>query len=133
MYTGANSIALVSEMHNLVNRTAIQLLSQDHRIRDKMRTLRRHVHRQAGANCTDAKLYFWTVSIFFYPNGTWTHPPTSKLFFDFLNFFNFAKPLRLDICCKHEHAIQVACSMTWYSGIDSLNCIFTYYLRYHFL
>ena len=31
--------------------------------------------------------------IFFYPNGTWTHPPTSKLFLDFWNFFNFAKPL----------------------------------------
>ena len=30
---------------------------------------------------------------FFYPNGTWTHPPTSKLFLDFWNFFNFAKPL----------------------------------------
>ena len=28
---------------------------------------------------------------FYYPNGTWTHPPTSKLFLD---FFNFAKPLR---------------------------------------
>ena len=30
---------------------------------------------------------------YFYPNGTWTHPPTSKLFLDFWNFFNFAKPL----------------------------------------
>ena len=30
---------------------------------------------------------------FFYPNGTWTHPPTSKLFFYFWNCFNFAKPL----------------------------------------
>ena len=30
---------------------------------------------------------------FFYPNGTCTHPPTSKLFLDFWNFFNFAKPL----------------------------------------
>ena len=59
-----------------------------------MRTLRRHVHHQAGANCTDAKLYFWTIfQFFFYPNGTWTHPPTSKLFFDFWNCFNFAKPL----------------------------------------
>ena len=59
-----------------------------------MRTLRRHVHHQAGANCTDAKLYFWkNFQFFFYPNGTWTHPPTSKLFLDFLNLFNFAKPL----------------------------------------
>ena len=32
---------------------------------------------------------------FFYPNGTWTHPPTSKLFLDFWNVFNFAKPLRI--------------------------------------
>ena len=88
-------------MHHLVNRTAIQLLSQNHRIRDKMLhacTLRRHVHRQAGANCTDAKLYFWTVfQFFFYQNGTWTHPPTSKLFLDFWNFFNFAKPLTFHI------------------------------------
>ena len=30
---------------------------------------------------------------YFYPNGTWTHPPTSKLFLDFWNCFNFAKPL----------------------------------------
>ena len=57
-----------------------------------MRTLRRHVHRQAGANCTDAKLYFWTIfQFFYYPNGTWTLPPTSKLFLDFWIFFNFAK------------------------------------------
>ena len=49
------------------------------------------MHRQAGANCTDAKLYFWPIfQFFFYPNGT-----TSKLFWDFLNFFNFAKPLSL--------------------------------------
>ena len=54
----------------------------------------RHVHRQAGANCTDAKLCFWTIfQYFFYPNETWTHPPTSNFFLDFLNFFNFAKPL----------------------------------------
>ena len=40
-----------------------------------------HVHRQAGVN---AKLYFWTIfQFFFYPNGTWTHPPTSKLFLEF--------------------------------------------------
>ena len=34
--------------------------------------------------------------IFFYPNETWTHPPTSN-FFGFLEFFNFAKPLRSKI------------------------------------
>ena len=32
-------------------------------------------------------------NFFFYPNGTWTHPPTSTLFLDFWNCFNFAKPL----------------------------------------
>ena len=54
------------------------------------------MHRQAGTNCTDAKLYFWTIfQFFFYPNGT--HPPTSKLFLDFWNFFNFAKPLSADM------------------------------------
>ena len=55
------------------------------------------MHHQAGANCIiDAKLYFWTIfQFFFYPNGTWTHPPTSKLFLDFWNFFNFAKPLNV--------------------------------------
>ena len=59
-----------------------------------MHIMWRHVHHQAGANCTHAKLYFWTIfQFFFYPNGTWTHPPTSKLFLDFWNFFNFAKPL----------------------------------------
>ena len=31
-----------------------------------MRTLRRHVHRHAGANCTDAKLNFWTMFPFFF-------------------------------------------------------------------
>ena len=50
---------------------------------------------QQGANCTDAKLCFWTIfQFFFYPNETWTHPPTSNFFLDFWNFFNFAKPLR---------------------------------------
>ena len=32
-------------------------------------------------------------NFFFYPNETWTHPPTSNFFLDFWNFFNFAKPL----------------------------------------
>ena len=85
-------------MRHLVNRTAIHVLSQNHRIRDKML----HACTSRGATCTakqgrivDAKLYFWKFfQFFFYPNGTWTHPPTSKLFLDFWNFFNFAKPLR---------------------------------------
>ena len=33
-------------------------------------------------------------NFFFYPNETWTHPPTSNFFLDFWNFFIFAKPLR---------------------------------------
>ena len=45
---------------------------------------------------TGAKLYFWQIFQFFFfiqmgPGPT--HPPTSKLFLDFWNFFNFAKPL----------------------------------------
>ena len=38
-------------------------------------------------------LFLDNFPFFFYPNGTWTHPPTSKLFLDFWNLFNFAKPL----------------------------------------
>ena len=50
------------------------------------------MHRQAGANCTDAKLYFWTIfQFFFYPNGTWH--PLPFFVWDFWNVFNFAKPL----------------------------------------
>ena len=40
-------------------------------------------------------LFLDNFPIFFYPNGTWTHPPTSKLSLDFWNLFNFAKPLRV--------------------------------------
>ena len=70
----------------------------------------RHVHRQAGANCTDAKLYFWQIFQFFifYPNGTWTHPPTSKLFLDFWKFFNFAKPLTPQQTCARLMPGRVA-------------------------
>ena len=39
---------------------------------------------------------------FYYPNGTWTHPPTSKLFLDFWNFFNFAKPLSETYACHRQ-------------------------------
>ena len=86
-------------MCHLVNRTAIHVLSQNHRIRDKML----HACTSRGATCTARQgrivqtqnFIFGRLSkFFFYPNGTWTHPPTSKLFLDFLNFFNFAKPLR---------------------------------------
>ena len=89
-----------SEMRYLVNRTAIHVLSQNHRIRDKML----HACTSRGATCTikqgrivqTQNFIFGRFSNFFfyYPNGTWTHPPTSKLFLDFWNCFNFAKPLR---------------------------------------
>ena len=53
---------------------------------------------QSRGELYSAKLYFWSIfQFFFYPNETWTHPPTSKLFWDFLDFFNFAKPLRQPI------------------------------------
>ena len=58
-----------------------------------MHILRRHMHRQAGANCTDAKLYFLDdFPIFFYPNGTWTHPLTSIFFFGL--FLTLQSPLK---------------------------------------
>ena len=49
-----------------------------------------------GELCRRKTLFLAYFPIFyFYPNGTLTHPPTSKLFLDFWNFFNFAKPLSL--------------------------------------
>ena len=85
-------------MRHLVNRTAIHVLSQNHRIRDKML----HACTSRGATCTAKQgrivqtqhfIFGRFSNFFFYPNGPWTHPPTSKLFLDFWNFFNFAKPL----------------------------------------
>ena len=56
-----------------------------------------HAHLEAPRappNRGECKTFFFdNFPFFFYPNGTCTHPPTSKLFWDFLNFFNFAKPL----------------------------------------
>ena len=87
-----------SEMRYSVNRTAIHVLSQNHRIRDKML----HACTSRGATCTVKQgrivqtqnfIFGRFFFFFYYPNGTWTHPPTSKLFLDFWNFFNFAKPL----------------------------------------
>ena len=86
-------------MCHLVNRTAIHILSQNHRIRDKML----HACTSRDATCTARQgrivqtqnfIFGRFSNFYFYPNGTWTHPPTSKLFLDFWNFFNFAKPLR---------------------------------------
>ena len=87
-------------MRYLVNRTAIHVLSQNHRIRDKML----HACTSRGATWTVKQgrivqtqnfIFGRFSNFFYYPNGTWTHPHTSKLFLDFWNFFNFAKPLRL--------------------------------------
>ena len=56
----------------------------------------RHVHRQAGRTVQMQNFIFGRFSNFFFiqmgPGPT--HPPTSKLFLDFWNFFYFAKPLR---------------------------------------
>ena len=60
-----------------------------------------HAHLEAPrAPPSRGEMYRWETlfldnfPICFYPNGTWTHPPTSKLFLDFWIFFNFAKPLK---------------------------------------
>ena len=51
---------------------------------------------------------------FYYPNGTWTHPPTSKLFLDFWNFFNFAKPLTRS---THSESQTMSASITSFHGL----------------
>ena len=88
-----------SEMRYLVNRTAIHVLSQNHRIRDKMlhcmHITCRHVHRQAGANCTDAKLYFWTFFQFFFiiQMGPGPTHPLPNYFWIFGIFLTLQSPL----------------------------------------
>ena len=84
-------------MRHLVNRTAIHVLSQNHRIRDKML----HPCTSRGATCTAKQgrivqtqnIIFGRFSNFFFiqmgPGPT--HPLPNY----FWNFFNFAKPLRL--------------------------------------
>ena len=45
-----------------------------------------------GNNIT--KLNLWTIfQLFFYPNETWTHPPTSNLFWIFGIFLTLQSPL----------------------------------------
>ena len=86
-----------SEMRHLVNRTAIHVLSQNHRIQDKMM----HACTSRGATCTvkqgrivqTQNFIFGRFSNFFLLSKWDLDPPTSKLFLDFWNFFNFAKPL----------------------------------------
>ena len=57
-----------------------------------------HVPSSRGELYRRKTLFLDDFPIFFYyPNGTWTHPPTSKLFLDFWNFFNFAKPLKTGV------------------------------------
>ena len=80
-------------MLHFVNRTAIQVLSTKSQNKHAacMHITWRHVHRQAGANCTDSKLYFWTIfQKKIIQMGMGPHPLPIFLW----NFFNFAKPLR---------------------------------------
>ena len=72
------------------------------------------MHRQAGANCTDAKLYFWTIFQFFFiiqmgPGPT--HPLPNY----FWNFFNFAKPLTV-LQSGSGQVIPVAFAGLWGGG-----------------
>ena len=45
---------------------------------------------------------FGRFSNFFYPNETWTHPPTSKFFWDFWNFLTLQSPLTNLPCLKER-------------------------------
>ena len=131
-----------SEMRNLVNRTAIHVLSQNHRILHKML----HACTSRGATCTVKQgrivqtqnfIFGRFSNFFYYPNGTWTHPPTSKLFLDFWNFFNFAKPLNKQAkhttfytfeegICFAEHGKLVAESSEFHLTLNRarIECIF---------
>ena len=48
---------------------------------------------RAQGERTDAKLCFWTIFQFFYPNETCTHPPTSIFFWIFEMFLTLQSPL----------------------------------------
>ena len=89
-----------------------------------MRTLRRHVHRQAWGELYRCKTLFLDnfPIFFFYPNGTWTHPPTSKLFLDFWNFFNFAKPL-------NSYAARNISVLDGNSGVQIMSCCYSLFLK----
>ena len=91
-----------SEMRDLVNRTAIHVLSQNHRIRDKML----HACTSRGATCTvkqgrivqTQNFIFGRFSNFFLLSKWDLDPPTHfQIIFGFLNFLNFAKPLSVKI------------------------------------
>ena len=91
-----------SEMRYLVNRTAIHVLSQNHRIRDKMLHAcisRRRVHRQAGTNCTDTKVYFWTIFQFFFiiQMGPGPTHPLPNYFWIFGIFLTLQSPLAANL------------------------------------
>ena len=55
----------------------------------------RHVHRQAGANCTDAKLYFWQIFQFFIfiQMGPGPTHPLPNYFWIFGIFLTLQSPL----------------------------------------
>ena len=75
-------------------------------------------HDQAGVNCTDAKLYFWTIFNFFLSKWDLDPLPTSTLFLDFWNFFNFAQPLTpamyacMSICMSVCVSVSVSVCMS---------------------
>ena len=80
------------------------------------------MHRQAVANCTDAKLYFWTIFQFFFiqmgPGPT--HPLPNY----FWNFFNFAKPLNevnVSFLGKHTNITEDENNHGEYKDIDEEN------------
>ena len=74
---------------------------------------------------------------FYYPNGTWTHPPTSKLFLDFWNFFNFAKPLSRTTTFMKFHNVMY-CNLYTLQAIEgndpslSLVTVHLYVFHLHF-
>ena len=52
------------------------------------------MHRQAGANCTEAKLYFWTIFQFFFMQmGPGSTHPLPNSFFIFGIFLTLQSPL----------------------------------------
>ena len=87
-----------SEMRYSVNRTAIHVLSQNHRIRDKML----HACTSQGATCTvkqgrivqTQNFIFGRFSNFLLSKWDLDPPTHFQIIFGFLEFFNFAKPLR---------------------------------------
>ena len=73
--------------YHKITEYGIKCLMHAHHVAPRAPPNRGELYRRKTLFLDDFPIFF------FYPNGTWTHPPTSKLFLDFWNFFNFAKPL----------------------------------------